>query len=179
MKTAAALRSLMLAPLLGTALFTVTGALAVGPALAAEPAIIYVTRHGERAGEMATDPDLTPQGQARARHLATLLRTAGIAHIFSTATRRTRQTAQPLATGLALEVQIYDPAQPGKLVDQVKGLKSNALVVGHSNTVPELVKQFGGKPVSPIGDMEYDRLYQLIIAPDGTVTTVLLHSVAQ
>ena len=50
------------------------------------------------------------------------------------------------------------------------------LVVGHSNTLPELVRLFGGAPGADIADNEYDRLYQLIAGADGTVTTVLLTS---
>ncbi|MCE3607455.1 hypothetical protein LXA47_28200 [Massilia sp. P8910] len=73
---------------------------------------------------------------------------------------------------------MYDPAQSAKLVGEVKAAGGTALVVGHSNTVPELVRLFGGKPGSDIGEDEFDRLYQLIVEKDGQVTTVLLHSVA-
>ena len=143
----------------------------------AAPVIVYLTRHGEKAAE-GKDPDLTAQGQARARHLARVLARTGIHAVFSTPTNRTRQTAQPLAAQAGLQVQLYDPSKPGLMVDKVKAAASPTLVVGHSNTVPELVKLFGGAPVAPIGDDEYDRLYQLIINDDGSVTTVLLTSLA-
>jgi hypothetical protein len=46
------------------------------------------------------------------------------------------------------------------------------LVVGHSNTTPELVEILGGKPGPPIDDAnEYDRLYVVTITEDGAVTT--------
>ena len=149
----------------------------LAPAFAASaPAIVYLTRHAEKAAE-GKDPDLTVQGQARAHTLARLLSKTGITAIFSTPTSRTRQTAQPLAAHSGVEVQLYDPAKPGVLVNKAKAAKGPTLVVGHSNTVPELVKLFGGAPVAPIGDEEYDRLYQLVIHADGSVTTVLLTSV--
>lgn len=167
------------------------GASWLAPACAlAAPDIIYVTRHAEKVAgaeknagpdKMSAsdkDPDLSAQGQARARHLAAILRTTGIGQIYSTATKRARQTAQPLATDLGLEMQTYDPAQPAKLVEKVKGASGTVLLVGHSNTVPELVKLLGGKPGPDIGEFEYDRLYQLIFDKDGAVTTVLFHSVA-
>ena len=148
------------------------------PAFAwAAPNIIYVTRHGEKAAD-AKDPDLTAQGQDRARTLARMLGKAGIGAVFSTPTKRTRQTAQPLAALAGVEVQAYDPAKPGAMVDKVKALAGAVLVVGHSNTVPDLVKLLGGAAVPPIADDEFDRLYQLIVAADGTVTTVLLTTVA-
>ena len=148
------------------------------PAFAiAAPAIVYLTRHAEKATE-GKDPDLTEQGRARARTLARILAKTGIAAIYSTPTNRTRQTAQPLAAHNGVEVQLYDPAKPGAMVGKARAANGPTLVVGHSNTVPDLVRLFGGAPVAPIGDEEYDRLYQLIINPDGSVTTVLLTSVA-
>ena len=141
----------------------------------AEPTIVFVTRHAEKSTE-GKDPDLSPQGQARARMLASLLHKAGIRHIFSTKTARTQQTAQPLATQTGLEVQLYEPAKHAGLVDKVKTLAGPTLLVGHSNTVPELVRLLTGKEVPAMPETEYDRLYQVIIEKDGSVTTVLLNS---
>lgn len=164
------MRSRLLASLL------VAGAL-LAPAFAwAEPTIIYVTRHAEKAAD-GKDPALTAQGQARARTLAAMLRNAGIKHAFSTPTARTRQTAQPLAALAGVDVQMYDAVKPGPTIDKIKSLPGATLLVGHSNTVPDLVKMLGGAPGTPIADDEYDRLYQVAIAADGTVTTVLLNSV--
>jgi len=139
----------------------------------AEPSAIYLVRHGEKAA-VGQDPDLTAQGQARAQAIATILHKTGITQIFSTPTNRTRQTAQPLAQRLGVEVQLYDPRAPKALVEKVKALSGPVLVVGHSNTLPELVRLFGGAPGSDIGDDEYDRLYQLTPAAGGAVRTVLL-----
>jgi len=143
----------------------------------AEPSMIYLVRHGEKA-TVGQDPELTPQGQARARNIATILGRAGITAVFSTPYVRTQQTAQPLASQLGLQVQSYDPRAPKALVEKVKALTGPVLVVGHSNTLGELVKLFGGTPGAEIGDDEYDRLYQLINA-EGKVTTVMLRSVGQ
>lgn len=152
------------------------GALCAPACALAEPTIVYLTRHGEKAAA-GKDPELTPQGQARARTIATILRRAGIGHVFSTATMRTRQTAQPLAAQAGLEVQTYDAAKPEAIAAKIKALGGVTLLVGHSNTVPQLVKQLGGSAATEIADDEFDRLYQLVIAADGSVTTVLLASV--
>jgi len=141
----------------------------------AEPSAVYLVRHGEKAA-VGQDPDLTPQGQARAQAIAAILSKTGITQVFSTPTQRTRQTAQPLAQRLGLEVQLYDPRAPKALVDKVKTLSGPVLVVGHSNTLPELVRLFGGAPGADIGDDEYDRLYQLTPAAGGAVRTVLFSS---
>ncbi|MFC0251064.1 SixA phosphatase family protein [Massilia consociata] len=138
----------------------------------AEPSAIYLVRHGEKQSENG-DPELTAQGRARAQHVGILLHRAGITGIFSTSTKRTRQTAEPLAQRTGLAVQLYDPRNPKALVEKVKGLTGAVLVVGHSNTLPELVRLFGGVPGAEIGDDEYDRLYQLTPTPGGAVNTVL------
>ena len=140
----------------------------------AAPSMVYLVRHGEKTPE-EKDPALTAQGRQRAQNIATMLGKAGIAHVFSTPTNRTRQTAQPLAQASGLPVQEYDPRAPRALVEKVKGLNGPVLVVGHSNTLSELVRLFGGQPGPEIADNEYDRVYQLIPGPDG-VTTVLFTS---
>lgn len=142
----------------------------------AEPSMIYLVRHGEKAAE-GKDPDLTPQGQQRARNIATMLAKTNIAHIFSTPTKRTQLTAQPLAQQNGVQVQLYDPRAPQALVAKVKALSGAVLVVGHSNTLSELVRLFGGQPGVEIADNEYDRVYQLIPGANGSVTTVLFTSV--
>lgn len=73
-----------------------------------------------------------------------MLRKAGIEAVFSSQTTRTIQTAQP-PQAAGVEVQTYDPSKPEPMVAKVKALKGGAvLVVGHSNTVPGLVRLFGG-----------------------------------
>ena len=43
----------------------------------------------------------------------------------------------------------------------------SVLVIGHSNTVPELIHELGDIDVPPIGDDEYDTLYVLSIPSFG------------
>ncbi|MDN4057112.1 phosphoglycerate mutase family protein [Massilia sp. YIM B02769] len=144
----------------------------------ADPAAIYLVRHGEKeaAGQ---DPALTTQGRQRAQNIAVMLHKAGIAHIFSTPTTRTRQTAQPLAERNGLKVALYDPRTPQALVAKVKGLHGPVLVVGHSNTLSELVRLFGGQPGAEIADNEYDRVYQLTPGANGGVGTVVFTSLPE
>lgn len=161
-------------PMFRRLLCAALAALSLLPGLAAaEPSAIYLVRHAEKTAE-GKDPDLTPQGRLRAQHIAAILRHAGITAIFSTPTARTQQTAAPLAQQTGLAVQLYDPRAPKALVDKVRGLNGAVLVVGHSNTLPELVKLFGGAPGADILDDEFDRLYQLLPGADGQVRTILL-----
>jgi broad specificity phosphatase PhoE len=148
-------------------------AISLLPGLAgAEPSAIYLVRHAEKLA--GPDPALSPQGQARANNIAAILHRAGITAIFSTKTVRTQQTAAPLAQRTGLTVQLYDPLAPLALVEKVRTLSGAVLVVGHSNTLPELVRLFGGAPGADIADDEFDRLYQLLPGADGKLRTILL-----
>ncbi len=143
--------------------------------------MIFV-RHAERAGPSSEDPGLTPAGQRRAAELARQLVdadvVAGVDAIYSTPYRRTRETAQPVADALDLPINIYDPsgdneAVVDKMVRDHKG--KIILVVGHSNTVPELIAALGAsKKVPPIAEMEYDNIYVISIPWFGKTKTIRL-----
>jgi broad specificity phosphatase PhoE len=142
----------------------------------AEPTAIYIVRHAEKGTE-GKDPDLTADGKLRARNIATILQHAGVMHVFSTPTARTRETAQPLAERAGVTVQEYDPRAPQALVDKVRALDGAVLVVGHSNTVPALVRLFGGaESEKEMPETEYTRVYQLTPTADGKLRTVRLSS---
>ena len=135
---------------------------------APESGTAYLVRHAEKVTgdgamklEDPRDPPLTELGEARAEALADRLRGAGIAAIWSTDTTRTRDTAQPLANSLGLDVQIYDPSDLAGFASQLKSSPGETvLVVGHSNTTPQLAEALGAEPGSPIVEKtEYDRLY--------------------
>jgi broad specificity phosphatase PhoE len=140
-----------------------------------EPTVIFLTRHGEKINDSA-DPALSPAGQLRAQNLAAILKKAQVRQIFSTAYVRTRATVAPLSELLTLPVQTYSARDQAKFAQQLKSLSGTTLVAGHSNTIPELVRLLGGAPGAEMPETEFDRLYQLIIEPDGKVTTVMLTS---
>lgn len=138
------------------------------------PIVIYLTRHAEKT--TGADPALSERGELRARNIATMLRRAGIRHIYATPSRRTHQTAQALATRLSLAVQSYEPGRQDAFARQLLTLEDNVLVVGHTDTIPELIQLLGGDPGMPYLETDFDRLYQLVIDADGDVTTILLAS---
>ena len=150
--------------------------LASGLALPLRGADIYLVRHAEKVGDGSKDPALTPEGAQRATHLAVLLKSAGIARVFSTDYRRTRSTAQPTADIAGVGIEVYDPDALEVVARDLLTLDSNALVVGHSNTTPELVELMGGEGGPPIvEEWEYDRVY-LVQTERGQVThTILFH----
>ena len=141
----------------------------------ADAHFIYLTRHAEKAAT-GNDPALTAEGKVRAQNIAATLKKAGIKHIYSTNFLRTQQTAAPISALLGLPVVTYDPAQLAAFAQQLKALPDNSLVVGHSDTTPDLIGLLGGDAVPAIAETEFDRLYQVSIGQDGDVTTTLLNS---
>ncbi|KCZ83230.1 phosphoglycerate mutase family protein [Hyphomonas adhaerens MHS-3] len=123
---------------------------------------IYLVRHAEK--QAGDDPDLTVVGRARADILSQELQGAGLTEIWSTNTKRTISTAKPTANSTGLPVQLYDARRQDVFANQLKATPGAMLVVGHSNTIPDLVKQLGGKPGAPIVEAtEYDRLYVVTV----------------
>ncbi len=145
----------------------------VAPLMAQEQAVVvYLVRHAEKIDD-SRDPALSNVGKERASLLARMLHDAGVTHLWSTDYLRTQHTAQPLATAAGLAVTSYDPRDLSAFAAKLRSIPGRHLVVGHSNTTPQLVAALGGVPGTPIDDGEYDRLYVVAIV-DGTVSTVLL-----
>jgi broad specificity phosphatase PhoE len=135
---------------------------------------LYVVRHAEKS-EVGEDPELSGPGRSRAGALAELLRDANIRAIWSSDYQRTRQTASPLAMKLDIEIRIYDPRDLPAMAEDLVKEGETALVVGHSNTTPDLVQLLGGDPHGAIDDgTEFDRLYVLTMAGESVLSTVLL-----
>ncbi len=144
--------------------------------------VIFV-RHAEKAATPAEDPPLSPAGRERAEELRRQLVeadvVAGVDVIYSTPYRRTLETARPLADALDLPIQRYNPepedyeAFMDRVVRENKG--KIILIVGHSDTLPELIAEMGAsKKVPPIADNEYDNIYIISIPWFGKTKTIRL-----
>lgn len=124
---------------------------------------IYLVRHAEKILNV-DDPALTPDGQSRALALAERLEDVDVTGIYSSDYKRTRDTAAPLAAAKGLAVQTYDPRDLPGLAARLKTECNICVVVGHSNTTPELADALGGDFGGEIDEAtEYDRLYHIVI----------------
>ena len=155
---------------------------AVGTVAAADQ-VIFLVRHAERAdatqgqpppGMMANDPPLSAAGHERAKRLAALLGSSEIKHVFTTEYQRTRQTAAPLSEKLGVMAVMSAARDPSPLVDQVRKISGNVLIVGHSNTVPDLLKRLGVTRAVSIDDGEYDNLFVVVRRASGEPTLIRL-----
>ena len=132
----------------------------------------FLIRHAEKQSDGSRNPPLTKVGIQRAINLATLLENKSIVTVFSSNYKRTLETAEPLSKLLGIKTTIYDPGKLREFAKQLKTTQGNVLVVGHSNTTPELVDLLGGSSGKAIEESEYGRLYQLNIINGKVVTTV-------
>lgn len=147
--------------------------------------VVFLVRHAERGATpaaqpsshqmMADDPPLSAAGQERAARLATMLSSAGIKHIFTTEYLRTRQTAQPLAQRLKLRAVMAAAKDPAPLAQQIRKVTGNVLIVGHSNTIPDLLKRLGVKEAVTIGENDYDQVFVVVLRAAAEPTLIRLH----
>jgi broad specificity phosphatase PhoE len=156
--------------------------LALAPAHVAgqEPTTtVILVRHAEKAVEPSHDPPLAPAGAARARALVEAAGQAGIQAIYTTQYTRTRDTAEPIAHELGIQVEVMPVS--GELraasLQFAERIRRNhagqtVLVVGHSNTVPALIEALGAGSVGAIQDHEYDHLFIVQLHTAGKATLV-------
>jgi len=118
---------------------------------------LYLVRHAEKSAE-AQDPGLTEVGQARAASLAERMARKNIEAIWSTPYRRTLMTAEPLRLQTQRPIQTYRNLD--SLAAVLREFGKNALIVGHSNTTPDLARRLGASPsMQMIPDSTYDLLF--------------------
>ena len=156
--------------------------LAIANAAAGQQAILLV-RHAEKATD-ANEPavPLSEAGTARAARLAEMLKAAGVTAVYATDTVRARRTGEPLAKAAGLEVRIYAPRDadgkpaPQLLLDRLKKEEPRGivLVVGHSNTVPEILAALGYAAKVEIPSTQFDDLFVVTPRAGGPPSVVRL-----
>lgn len=121
-----------------------------------------VLRHAEKE---STDKNanLSSDGKLRAEALRHVLSTSGVNAIYSTPFNRTRQTVTPLAEEKKIVITEYPVNKPytqliAEILDTYLG--KTVVVVGHSNTVPEILKVLSDNLfIVSISENQYDNLY--------------------
>jgi broad specificity phosphatase PhoE len=127
---------------------------------------VILVRHAEKA-DQSKDPPLSEAGRARAGALAALLAKAGVAAVYASEYQRTIQTAEPLAAALKLAVQTIPAADSAGLADRLRSCHADdvVLVVGHSNTLPDLMRRLGHETTETIDDNDYGNVFVLVPRP--------------
>ena len=125
------------------------------------PTTVMLVRHAEKGSAPPGDPYLTSAGEARAAKLVHVVGSSGIKAIFVSNTNRSRRTAQDLADSL----NIVPTEMSASAVDEMSGRILNdfrgqtVLVIGHTNTIPDIVEKLGGGNMPDINEAVYDNLF--------------------
>lgn len=128
---------------------------------------LYLVRHAEKAATKP-DPELSTCGRQQALALATLLKDMTLPQLFHTPYQRTMMTAQALLQQDRTLLS-YDPTKLAALAALLQQNQQSAVVVGHSNTTPELAALLSGQQVAPMAETEYGVIYQLVFAEQQLV----------
>ena len=145
-----------------------------------KPKTVFLVRHAEKEDEPRQDPPLKREGVARSQELARLLGGAGIKTIYTSQFTRTKLTAEPLATKLGLTATAIslksNPTNPRLIAEEstaevvnkiMERPGENVLVVGHSNSVPDVIKMLGGDVVPTIDERKFDDLFIVTVYAKG------------
>jgi broad specificity phosphatase PhoE len=154
-----------LALVLSILLLLVTGAKAAP--------VVFIVRHAEKASAGGKDPELSVEGRKRADALANILKDSQIKVVFVTEFKRTQETAAPIARAAHASPTMIPANDIGVLVEKLRTLNGNGLVVGHGNTIPDLLKALGiATPVS-IPEDDYAEIF--VVLPGDTPQLLRLH----
>lgn len=150
-----------------------------------KPITVFLIRHAERENEPRQDPPLKKEGVARSQELARLLSNAGIKAIFTSQFNRTKQTAEPLATKLGLTATPFtlksNPSNPREIAAESTAEVTNkileragesVLVIGHSNSIPDVIKMLGGDVVPTIDERKFDDIFIVTVYAKGKARVV-------
>ncbi len=149
-------------------------------------ATVVVVRHAERAQDDPSDPTLTAAGVKRADALAAALEKFGVDAAITTHLKRTQLTAAPTVAKAGITPTVVTPKRgdtAGHIADVVAAVdsarrekKQAILIVGHSNTVPLIVKALSGVAVPNMCESQHADFYVVTLAGSDAATARLIHS---
>ena len=144
------------------------------------PITIFIVRHAEKADEPRQDPPLSEKGIRRAAELTRLLSASEIKAVYTSQFQRTKLTGEPVAKQSGATTTTFvlksDPANPRRISDEstnesaakfLQHTGQSVLVVGHTNSIPDLIKALGGGSIGTIDEKTYDDLFIVTVYAKG------------
>jgi len=139
------------------------------------PRILYMVRHAEKAS--GSDPGLTEEGRQRAERLAEVLKRTHLVAVFASEKRRTQETALPTARDHGLDLTVIDQVHDlDCLLAELRALPggAEALLVGHSYTLDDILEGLGIRAPPAISTSIYDYFFVVLLPVDPKDPAVLL-----
>lgn len=150
------------------------------PPTAAAPFVVLV-RHAEKAPLPANDPVLSTAGSMRAGALDAVVRNMSIGDVVVSHLQRTRLTASVLIARTSPVVHVVPISAAGPaahiraVADTVRAIarrrgQGGILVIGHSNTVTQIVGALGAGTLPELCDSQYSQLFRVSLPTSGAPT---------
>lgn len=137
---------------------------------------IIVVRHAEAdTSQPGNDPSLSADGRTRALELARVLADTPLRAVYSTHYQRNRQTAAPLPRHAGEHPTVIDDTAATLRALRAGSWGTTSLVIGHSNTVPDLIRGLTGQALPENEPIVFDRMWIVTLARDGTTSLLRLH----
>lgn len=140
--------------------------------------IFFIVRHAEKDTSGGTNADLNPIGRGRANAFVNIFKKIRIHKVYSTDKPRTKNTAKPLAASKRRPVEIYDAKMQKELLESLMKIEKGKKIfmVGHSNTVPQLVNILRGADVEKdLDDSDYSTMYIVSVKKIGEAKVQIIH----
>lgn len=138
----------------------------------AKTTVVVLVRHAEAAESASGDPDLSTAGEKRVAPLGTLLDDLlvdrKVDFLYAADTRRSQQTAAPVANQFKLPINVLTSSDWSGLASRIRRdhRGKTVVVVGYATTLPGVINQLSGQELA-IRDDEFDALYVVIMPSPG------------
>ena len=137
--------------------------------------IIFV-RHAEAdSTQHGGDPVLSVDGRARSIELARTLTDTPLHSVYSTHYQRNRQTAEPLPRHAGEKPTVIDDVAGTLSALRAEPWGTTVLVIGHSNTVPDLICGLTGQTLLDNEPIVFDRMWIVTMTRERASSLLRLH----
>lgn len=132
------------------------------PMAAVSQEAVFLIRHAEKAE--GDDPPITDIGQKRAERWAVMLSGTGIAKVYTSEARRTRETGAVIAEALGIEAEALPTGDTQALLDVLEWDHEDdrVLVVGHTGTIPDILSALGASDEVQMPLDDFARLFVVV-----------------
>ena len=122
---------------------------------------LFIVRHAEKKNPQMDKSTLSDVGLKRAEALKRVLTDVPLKAVYCTEYERTRQTATPTAAAHGLKPIEMNSEDVKGLAKTLKARPSSEdiLVVGHTDTIPDLLIELGVSTQAAIGSQDFDNLF--------------------
>lgn len=137
---------------------------------------IYIIRHTEKTSDTQENPELSTTGIERALYWKKVLQHIQFDQVFTTDFKRNIQTAELISTDSSVKPELYFPMSFDvlKFINLIKGQK--VLIIGHSNTIPDMVNRLIDETkYPPMSHENYNTLYLININKNGDTSSSKFH----